>query len=213
MTTASTKAAGPWAVVTCVTATCTRCGARPENEGEGFEPYFSSVGQARELLPVDYGWRVAPVPVGPAEELLCSQCAARDDCARLGHQESTTGPTVMHDGRTLPRTTWCDRCGARLSVEGGILPAPDGYLAAVLASRAVTWDSAVLPAGEDIAEAARRVIARLSDDAAAARRADFPGAPPGRPAPDPAGDEAAARIIIAAATALLHAADADPAGG
>jgi hypothetical protein len=58
------------------------------------------------------------------------------------------------------------------------------------------------------------VITRLSDDAAAARRAAWPGGQPARPAPpaspDPAADEAAARVLFQAAAALLPA---DPGAG
>jgi hypothetical protein len=99
---------GQWITVTCVTVTCSRCGARPD--GGDFTPYFDSVQQAREQLPRDYGWRIT-APGQGSEELLCGYCAAKDDCARLGHHADDGGPYLILPGRLAGAHTWCGHCG------------------------------------------------------------------------------------------------------
>ena len=197
-------APGQWITIHCVTVTCSRCGARPDNED--FTPYFDSPQQAREQLARDYGWRTTPRGDG-GEELLCEDCAAKDDCARLGHQPESSGPSLMPDGSTLPKMTFCNRCSLLLDREGNIIPAPDGYPVPAPAHRTLGWDAAALPAGHDIADAAWRLMARLSDDAVAARWDAWDGDQAGRPArraePDPEADKATAMLLIKAAHGLL----------
>jgi hypothetical protein len=110
---------GQWITVTCVTVTCSRCGAPPD--GEDFTPYFDSPEQAREQLPRDYGWRITPLACG--EELLCGYCVARDDCARLGHQAEPGGPYLIIPGPLAGAHTWCDRCGDPIPPGNGITAA------------------------------------------------------------------------------------------
>lgn len=99
---------GQWIIITCVTVTCSWCGARPGNDD--FIPYFDSPQQAREQLARDYAWRITPLD-GGGEELLCNYCAARDDCARLGHQADADGPYLIVEGPLRGAHTWCARCG------------------------------------------------------------------------------------------------------
>jgi hypothetical protein len=112
---------GRWHTITCVTVTCSRCGAFPD--GGDFTPYFDSPQQAREQLPRDYGWRITPLH-GGGEELLCCFCAAKDDCARLGHQAAPGGPYLILPSPQLAGAhTWCDRCGEPIPPAA---PAVDG---------------------------------------------------------------------------------------
>ena len=72
---------GPWTLRTWagrlrVTAACTLCGAVPWDEPLGMTATFTSISQAREELPRDWGWPVAALP-GGAELVLCPGCADR----------------------------------------------------------------------------------------------------------------------------------------
>ncbi len=99
---------GQWITITCVTVTCSRCGARPD--GGDFAPHFDTAQQAREQLPRDYGWRITPLE-GGGEELLCGYCAGKDDCDRLGHQAEDGGPYLILPGPLVGAHTWWGRCG------------------------------------------------------------------------------------------------------
>jgi hypothetical protein len=214
-TTANAPADGTalFTVVTCVTATCSRCHATPESEDLGYTPHFDSPEQAREQLTDEedgYGWRIIPGPDG-SQELLCQTCASKDQCARLGHDLHSIPAGRMPDGRVLGAATWCDRCGELLSHEPAIL-APSGYPAREPAILSVRWDAAALPDGQLIAAGAARLLASLSDDAVAARWDAWNGAQDGRPQPhayagdsDPAADLAAARALMKAARQLMKA--------
>jgi ADP-ribose pyrophosphatase len=197
---------GPWHVVTSVTASCTRCGTVGEDQESGYEPYFDDVAQATRLLP-GYGWKVIPgAGTDGNDEVLCEECARREECGRNGHQPVVNDPMRLPDGSLLGAVTWCLRCDDFLAQEPGT-PAPDGYPASGVAHAALFWDAAALPAGQDLADAAARVMNRLSDDAVTARWDAFDGPQDGRPAravtPDPAADKAAALALIGAGTQLL----------
>jgi ADP-ribose pyrophosphatase len=205
---------GPWHVVTSVTASCTRCGAAGEDQESGYEPYFDDIAQATRLLP-GYGWKVIP-GAGPdgTDDVLCEECARREECARDGHQPVVNDPVSLPDGSVLGAVTWCLRCDDFLAQEPGT-PAPDGYPAPEAAHAHLSWDAAALPAGRDLADAAGRVITRLSDDAVTARWDAYGGPQDGRPAraaePDPAADKAAALALIDAGSRLLETLAASPA--
>ena len=95
-----------------------------------------------------------------------------------------------------------DRRGQLLSHEPAT-PAPPGYPAPQPARQDLYWDAAAFPAGQDLAAAAGRLLARLSDAAIAARWDAWDGDQAGRPAPvaapDLAADKAAALTLIMAA--------------
>jgi hypothetical protein len=199
-------ARGQWATINCLTVTCARCGASPEYEGCTL--HFSSPEDAREQLAHDYGWRITQ-PVDGSGEMLCDGCAVKDDCTRLGHQPELVGPLLRDDGWVLGSRTWCSRCEELLASEPDT-PAPGGYLAPEPAFWTVHWDAAALPAGGEIADASERLLARLSDDANAARWDAWDGDKKWRPGrlvgPDPEADKDAALILIKAAHQLLCAA-------
>lgn len=198
---------GPWHAPVCVTVSCTRCGAAAEEREEGYEPHFDDVDRAAKQLP-DFGWRVIP-GAGPdgADEVLCEECADKDECARLGHQPVVNDAMRMPDGSVMGALTWCQRCDEFLAREPGT-PAPDGYPVSQVTHAHLRWDAAALPAGQVLADAAARVVARMSDDAVAARWDTFGGSQDGRPeraaTPDPAADKAAALALIGAANRLLE---------
>jgi ADP-ribose pyrophosphatase len=200
---------GPWHAVTSVTASCTRCGTTAEDQESGYEPYFDDTAAARKQLADWYGWQVSP-GAGPdgTDEVLCGECARRDECGCLGHQPAVGDPMLMPDGSVMGALTWCQRCDEFLAREPGT-PAPDGYPASQGAYLSLRWDAVALPAGKTLADAAARAVARLSDDAAAARWDAYAGPQDGRPeraaAPDPAADKAAALALIGAGTQLLDA--------
>jgi hypothetical protein len=63
---------GPWTVLSCVTASCTRCGKVPLDEDTALTPHFTDIAQAREELPRDWA--------GPASRRLgrkTTNCCAR----------------------------------------------------------------------------------------------------------------------------------------
>jgi 8-oxo-dGTP pyrophosphatase MutT (NUDIX family) len=198
---------GPWHAHSCVTASCTSCGITAEDREEGYEPYFDDTGQATRQLP-GYGWRVTP-GAGPdgTDEVLCEECASADECGRLGHQPVANDAIRMPDGSVTGAITWCQRCDEFLAREPGT-PAPDGYPAPQAAHVHLRWDAAALPAGQDLADAAARVISRMSDAAVAARWDDWDGSQDGRPEraaePDPEADKAAALALIDAGARLLE---------
>jgi hypothetical protein len=67
---------GPWTVLSCVTASCIRCGAAPLDEDTQLTPHFTSTAQAREELTRDWGWTCTPRSAWPIDdELLCPGCA------------------------------------------------------------------------------------------------------------------------------------------
>ena len=119
----------------------------------------------------------------------------------------------MADGRVLGESSWCDRCGHLLSHEPAT-PAPPGYPAPQPARQDLYWDATALPAGRDLAGAAARLLARLSDAAIAARWDAWDGDQAGRPAPVAApglaADKAAALALIQAAHQLLAQATTGP---
>jgi hypothetical protein len=174
---------GPWHTVTSVFTSCTRCGATAEDPDSGYEPYFGDIAEACMQLR-NYGWLVAR-GTGPdgGDEVLCDECASTDECDRLGHQPVTNDPVQMPDGSVLGPYTWCQRCDEPLS-SAPAHPAPDGFPAPAHAQALLGWDSAALPAGRDLADAAGR---------------------PGRTATDPAADKAAALALIDAGNQLLRA--------
>jgi hypothetical protein len=196
---------GPWHAPACVTVSCTRCGATPEDHEEGYEPHFDDVAQAARQLP-GYGWRVTGAGPDEADEVLCQECASNDECARSGHQP-VVDDARMPDGSAIGAMTWCLRCDEFLAREPGA-PAPDGYPAPQAAHAHLSWDAAALPAGRALADAAVRVISRMSDDAVAARWDDWGGPQDGRPGPaagpDPEADKAAALALIDAGSRLLE---------
>lgn len=197
--------AGPWTTVTCVLPACTTCGNGPD--ADGYTPHFTSLEQARTALARDYGWRAMPPgPDGP-ETLLCKDCAAAADCARLGHQAESAGPIHLADGTVIGARSWCERCETVLAWEP-LTPAPPGYPAPAPAHSGLAWDAAALPGGGSIAEAARRLLGRLSDDAVAARHAAWNGGQPARNSwrlaePAPEADQAAVRTLTTAISQLL----------
>lgn len=71
---------GPWTVLSCVTAVCSWCGTVPLDEDTGLTPHFADIAQAREELPLNWGWTVVPGRDWPKDdELLCPECAKADD--------------------------------------------------------------------------------------------------------------------------------------
>jgi hypothetical protein len=190
--------------ITCVAATCPRCRAEPKDDDDGGIPHFTSTSEAHDDLAEHYGWRV--VVIDGAEFFVCRQCAETADCDRLGHVPVDIPPATLDDGSVIGATTWCDCCGTILA-HTPRTPAPAGYPAPAHRRLDLYWDAAALPGGQDLADAASRLIARLSDTAVAARWDAWQGDQSHRPAPrapaDPAGDAAAAALLIAAAERLL----------
>lgn len=75
--------AGPWTVLSCVTATCTNCGALPADEDTGMTPHFASTSQAAQELAQNWGWSHKRRSEWPKDdELLCPECAALSTSAR-----------------------------------------------------------------------------------------------------------------------------------
>lgn len=67
--------AGPWTVLSCVTAACTGCGAVPLDEDTGMTPHFASTSQAAQELAENWGWRHNRGEWPKDDELLCPRCA------------------------------------------------------------------------------------------------------------------------------------------
>ena len=67
--------AGPWTVLSCVTAACTNCGAAPADEDTGMAPHFASTGQAAQELTQNWGWHHKRGEWPKDEVLLCPTCA------------------------------------------------------------------------------------------------------------------------------------------
>lgn len=89
--------------VTCLVVACDVCGTEdgdPNGDYGGGTPHFSSVEEAAEFWR-HTGWIVV------GDRFVCSQCAANEECARMGH----TG-----DWRSVVREDyvgslrWCDTC-------------------------------------------------------------------------------------------------------
>jgi len=75
--------AGPWTVLSCVTAACTNCGALPADEDTGMTPHFASTSQAAQELTQNWGWSHKRRSDWPKDdELLCPECAAPPASAR-----------------------------------------------------------------------------------------------------------------------------------
>jgi hypothetical protein len=89
---------GPWTVLSCVTAACTRCGKSPLDEDTKLTPHFTDTVQAREELTRDWSWTCTPRSDWPKDdELLCPGCtqAAREQekpgSARTGSRGTNDG--------------------------------------------------------------------------------------------------------------------------
>jgi hypothetical protein len=67
--------AGPWTVLSCVSAACTDCGAVPLDEDTGMTPHFASTSQAAQELAENWGWRHNRGERPKDDELLCPRCA------------------------------------------------------------------------------------------------------------------------------------------
>jgi len=71
---------GPWTVLSCIAASCTRCGKAPLDEDTKLTPHFTDTAQAREELTRDWGWTCTPRSNWPKDDvLLCPACAAPAD--------------------------------------------------------------------------------------------------------------------------------------
>jgi hypothetical protein len=69
--------AGPWTVLSCITAACTNCGAVPSDEDTGMTPHFASTSQAARELAENWGWSHKRRSDWPKDDvLLCPACAA-----------------------------------------------------------------------------------------------------------------------------------------
>jgi hypothetical protein len=78
--------AGPWTVLSCVTAACTNCGALPADEDTGMTPHFASTSQAAQELTQNWGWSHTRRSDWPKDdELLCPECAAPPASAPAPH--------------------------------------------------------------------------------------------------------------------------------
>lgn len=68
---------GPWTVLSCVTAACSRCGTVPLDEDTKLTPHFTDIDQAQGELTRDWGWTCVPRSNWPKDDaLLCPACAA-----------------------------------------------------------------------------------------------------------------------------------------
>ena len=197
---------GPWHTHRCVSVTCIRCGLTAEDQETRGELHFDDRAEAAARLPT-YGWRVIlGREPGAADEVLCVECARKDECGRLGHHIVVDEAERMADGSVTGVVTLCERCGELLNCGPGA-PAPDGYPASEMIHMYLSWDAAAFPYGDYLADAAIHVISRLSHEAATARWDAFDGLQDGRPAQavsDPEADAAAARALIDAGTRLLE---------
>ena len=89
--------AGPWTVLSCVTATCTNCGAVPLDEDTDMTPHFAGTGQAAHELAQNWGWSHQHRSCWPKDDLLlCPRCAALPPSTRAVL-------TPLGDARTCPR--------------------------------------------------------------------------------------------------------------
>lgn len=76
-----------------------------------YEPLFATRVEARRLLTDQFGWSITP------EGMWCTHCAARRECALVGHvweTDADDGPDTWVDGEPLPVSRFCDRCGEHL---------------------------------------------------------------------------------------------------
>lgn len=75
--------AGPWTVLSCVTAACANCGAVPLDEDTGMTPHFADTSQAAQELAQNWGWTCEHRSEQPKDDLLlCPRCAAPPASAR-----------------------------------------------------------------------------------------------------------------------------------
>lgn len=84
--------AGPWTVLSCVTAACTSCGAVPQDAGTSTTPHFASTGQAAQELAQHRGWHHKRGEWPKDDELLCPRCAALPPNARVAPHAKEAGP-------------------------------------------------------------------------------------------------------------------------
>ena len=75
--------AGPWTILSCVTAACTACGAVPLGEDTSPAPHFASISQAAQELAQNWGWRHTRGEWPKDDVLLCPRCAALPPNARV----------------------------------------------------------------------------------------------------------------------------------
>jgi hypothetical protein len=74
---------GPWTVLSCVTAACSRCGAIPLDEDTSTTPHFASTSQAEQELTQNWGWSHERRSCWPKDDLLlCPACTRARDGAR-----------------------------------------------------------------------------------------------------------------------------------
>ncbi|HEY3958696.1 MAG TPA: hypothetical protein VGM53_35490 [Streptosporangiaceae bacterium] len=194
----------PFTQVTCLTATCSGCGDEACDEDEGYTPHFGGADAARESLISNYEWQLVTGPGGQLQ-WQCRSCAEKATCARLGHDPRISPAAVLEDGSVIGEFSYCERCGTGLS-HSPRTPPPPGYPAPAPATVWLRWDTAALPGGQALADAASTMITALSAAAVTARWDAWDGAQPRRPQhdpPSPAACSAAAQLLITAARQLL----------
>ena len=84
--------AGPWTVLSCVTAACTGCGTVPLDEDTSTTPHFASTAQAAQELAQNWGWHHKRGEWPKDDELLCPRCAALPANARVAPHGKEAGP-------------------------------------------------------------------------------------------------------------------------
>lgn len=114
-----------WATATsCVLASCSGCGDRYGDPDVGNQWHFESLERLSQDIAdlrdgyddVEFPWRIE------GNELLCSRCMAKRQCAAQGHlwhhyQEFTYGP----DERSIPEHWSCERdCGAMVKIDPAV---------------------------------------------------------------------------------------------
>jgi len=120
--------AGPWTVLSCVTAASTGCGAAPADEDTGMTPHFASTSQAAQELAQNWGWTWGRRSDWPKDDvLLCPKCAAAP--ARPSRRPTVSCPSA-HDlaqarARVSAVTEWI------AATEDGIPPGQSAIDAAV----------------------------------------------------------------------------------
>jgi hypothetical protein len=83
--------AGPWTVLSCVTAACTACGTVPLDEDTGTTVHFTSISQAAQELVQKRGWRHEHGEWPKDDQLLCPRCAALPTNARVAPPRRKAG--------------------------------------------------------------------------------------------------------------------------
>jgi hypothetical protein len=84
--------AGPWTVLSCVTAACAGCGTVPLDEDTGMTPHFAGTSQAAQELAQNWGWHHNRGDWPKDDELLCPACAAPAASARTAPHVEGAGP-------------------------------------------------------------------------------------------------------------------------